>query len=455
MRRALFFLVVLSGFFSSAWARGLDDYIGDWAGNLNVAPGVSLPLVLHVTEAAGEYAASLDSPNQGAFGMAASNIALEDDGAIKLTFGDIGAVYTARLSEDGTAMTGNFAQNGASFDLTLVKDAEPTARIPRPQEPGEDRPYQEEEITFSAEGGPVLSGTFVIPEGKGPFLTVVMLNGSGPQDRDEYLPPFDHKPFLVLADHLARAGIASFRYDDRGMGSSEGSFASSTVNQFAGDAAAALALIEKRLEVRKAGYLGHSEGGVSAALAIGEYGAKPKFVVTLAGPFTNIGDVLIEQAESITLATGGSEAAAKAAMAQQKLFVDAVVNAETPEAACPLIQLYSASVPAAQRNQIMQLCTPYFWSLLRSDPAPHYRAYKGPVLALFGSKDVQVLAEIHAPIAEEIFRKRKGAEVIVFDGKNHLFQSAETGAMTEYGEIEETMSPEVMDRIAEWIADRR
>ena len=452
MRRVLTLFFVVFGLLGAASGQTLDDYVGDWGGDLEVAPSVTLPLIMHVMKEEDGYSATLDSPAQGASGLPASSVSVDETGQLTVVLSSLGASYKGRLNEAGTAIEGTFEQAGQSFPLTLEKGtAADFERQARSQEPQGERPYREIDVTLIGEGGVELAGTLVIPEGEGPFPAVVMITGSGPQDRDEFLPPMNHKPFLVLSDYLARQGIASLRYDDRGAGDSGGSFAQSTIQDFAGDAAAALAFLDARPETSSTGFLGHSEGGVTAGLAIGEKGAPADFIVTLAGPFTQVSQVIVEQIETIGRAQGADEATISSEVTLQLQLTSIVLSAETPEAACAVLDLLIAGAPENQKAQIRQLCTPIFWSLFRVDPAPYYEAYEGPVLALFGGKDVQVAASTHAPIAERILADRAGSEVIIFEDKNHLFQSAETGAMTEYSSIEETMSPVVMSHIAEWI----
>ncbi|MEM9233226.1 MAG: alpha/beta hydrolase [Pseudomonadota bacterium] len=454
MRLLLLIVAMTGSLLSGALAQTLSDYVGDWAGELVITEAAKLPLVLHVEENDGSFSATLDSPAQGAFGIPAADVTLTNDAKLLVTITAIGARYEAALSENGTTLDGTFTQNGQEFSLVLIKDAPVPEREARPQEPGDDRPYNEEEVTFTSADGTTLAGTLVVPDGNGPFPGVVFLTGSGPQDRDETLDSANHKPFLVLSDHLARQGIASLRYDDRGTYASDGDFLNSQLSDFAADAAAALTFLGSAAPLSKAGFVGHSEGGVTAPLAVVENEAQADFIVNIAGPFTKVGDVVVAQIETIGRAAGADESALAASRAVQQQFVDIVLNSDSPEGGCPQIRLLSAGAPEAQRQQALQLCTPYFWSLLRTNAAPLYEQYDGPVLVLFGGKDVQVDADTHAPIARQILKDRSGSEVIVYDDKNHLFQTAKTGAMTEYGEIDETMAPEVMERISDWINAR-
>jgi hypothetical protein len=315
-----------------------------------------------------------------------------------------------------------------------------------------------------------LAGTFIVPPGEGPFPAVLFLSGSGPQDRDEQL--MGHRPFLVLADHLARRGVASLRYDDRGTAGSEGDHMGSTVADFAADAAAALAFLAARPEVdrRAIGILGHSEGGVTGprvAAASGEV----DFLVLLAPPAVPIHRLLLRQGDDVLRLGGAGEELIERAAMNRRAYLDLVRDEELDdeELAATLRERAAAAVAgyspeeraalglddAAVEQSIALATTAWFRSILREDPAAWLRRVDVPVLALFGDKDVQVAAEENAAALRAALAAggNQDLEIEVYPGLNHLFQHADSGGIDEYGKIEETMAPAVLERVATWILE--
>ena len=445
-----------------------DGPVGDWLGRLDVGPAV-LRLGLEVTRGEdGSLAATLDSIDQGAVipvdraRFAGSTLNLEIDA--------IGGSFRGELNTDGSALVGTWTQGGSSRDLTFLRQAEAYS-LNRPQEPEEPFPYGTREVTFpGGDAGVELAGTLAVPAGEGPFPAVVFASGSGPQDRDESL--MGHRPFLVIADHLARHGVASLRYDDRGFGESTGDHFASTVDDFADDLAAALAVLRGQPEVdgSRVGILGHSEGGLSAAKVAAADGPAD-FLVLLAPPGVPLTELLQRQAGDI-YRQGGVDAALveralrrqgeSLALLRQDLPRDELrrrLRARAEEWVASLSDEEKAAMGVTEQTvdqSVRQSTTDWFLSLLREDPAHHLRRVEVPVLALFGGKDIQVDAESNA----EAVRRALDAgddprhEVRVLDGLNHLFQSAETGAVAEYGSIEETISPEVLETVTTWIGER-
>ena len=293
----------------------LESFGGDWSGTLEVA-GQRLPLVLHVDPYA-DVPVTLDSTAQGAFGLEAS-ASVEDD-ALVAAWPDIGATYTATLAKAGDAISGEFAQSGQSFRLRMTRAPAPIGVPDRPQAVMGTPPYPV--VTGSAESAPGtrLAYTLTLLEGAdGPVPGVVLISGSGPQDRDETIA--GHKPFAVLADHLTRAGVAVLRYDDRGTARSTGTFEDATSRDFATDAAAMLAELRREAGARgvmlsEAGLIGHSEGGLVAGLVAAETEAAPDFIVALAAPFVPMGEVLVRQTEDALRARGATEAQTAASVA--------------------------------------------------------------------------------------------------------------------------------------------
>ncbi len=442
---------------------------GEWLGALEVGQA-KLRLGLHVeAKADGGLTAILDSIDQGAK-IPVDTVVFEGR-TLRLTINAARAGYEGTLNADGSALEGKWSQGGRELPL-ILRRLEKAAALNRPQQPKAPFPYASHEVTFSSEAGNVrLAGTLLVPEEAGPFPAVAMVTGSGPQDRDETL--MGHKPFLVIADALARRGIASLRWDDRGVAGSGGSHMGSMVDDFAADARAAVAFLRSRPEVdaKAVGILGHSEGGLTGPMAAV---ADPSvsFLVLLAPPGEPIHSLILRQTRELFRLQGLPGELMERSLAAQAEDLEIVANASLT---ADQIQEKLRARAKVRRDQftaeerallkvdpevieqgIQTAITAWFRSLIRQDPAVYLRKVKVPVLALFGEKDFQVDAKVNA----EALRTALAAggnpdhEVRSFPGLNHLFQHAETGSLSEYGAIEETLSPEVLETIGNWIVTR-
>jgi uncharacterized protein len=441
---------------------------GDWMGSLEVGP-MKFRLVLHIEAGEKEgLTAKLNSVDQDA--LLPVDTTTFAGGTLRLAISGIGATYQGTLKGDG-AVEGTWSQSGRKLPLTFRRLAEPF--VPnRPQNPRGPTPYESREVRlWNASAGIHLAGTLVLPEGSGPFPAVVFVSGSGPQDRDETL--MGHKPFLVIADDLARHGVASLRYDDRGVGGSEGNEMESTIRDFATDAEAGLAFLAEQPKIdRKAiGILGHSEGGLIAPLmASANRGAA--FLVLLAPPGEPVKSLLLRQLRDLLRQGAVADSLVERAMAAQSedfalladdtLGRDDVQRRLRAKAAARRSQFTGAERAllgvdeAAAEQGIRQSITPWFRSLLREDPAVYLRTVRIPVLALFGERDLQVNAEVNAKAVRDALAAAGNAdsEVRILPGLNHLFQHTATGAVADYGTIEETFAPEALQLISGWIEGR-
>ena len=436
----------------SARAQGL---AGDWMGTLDAGP-IKLRLVFHITENEKGLAATFDSPDQNAKGLLVSSVTL-NGAAVKLEMPQIGAVYEGQRAADGARIDGTFTQQGQRMPLALtrVTNAAQMER-PRPQTPVKPYPYREEDVTIdNASAGVRLAGTLTVPQGQGPFTAVVLISGSGPQDRNESL--MGHAPFLVLADYLTRRGIAVLRYDDRGFGKSTGSFGTATTADFAADAEAALTYLGTRAEIapRKIGLIGHSEGGVIAPM-VAARNTQVAFMVLMAGTGVRGDEVLVTQAAAIVESMGAPTATVDQVTVRQRETL-ALVKTETDDAA--LIKKLQDANPGAGAQiagQVRQMRSPWFRYFLDYDPAVALRKVTVPVLAINGEKDRQVIPSQNLPAIRTALAAagNKNVEIVEFASLNHLFQTAKTGAPGEYGDIEETMAPAVLDTIAKWVSQR-
>lgn len=387
--------------------------LGAWSGKLNFG-AMSLTLVLHLEQEDGYVKVSLDSPDQGAKGIPVFKEYLSDDSlAVKVEA--IGMTYRARLKE--RKLDGTFSQNGFSTKLVLTKGV---AEVKRPQMPKSPYPNTMEEVTFFNEkDGATLAGTLTWPVGydknaKKKPVVLLMVSGSGQQNRDEEL--FDHKPFLVIADYLARQGIATLRYDDRATGKSVGGMVkNATTADFSRDAAAGIDFLRDNKAFSKVGILGHSEGG-SIAFMLGAQ-KKVDFIVSLAGPGVKGDTLLVAQGNRILSLSG---------------------------------QPANMTVEKYRQQEAVQQ-TPWLKWFCDYDPSDDIRKTRCPVFALNGDRDCQVLSSLNLEAIRSLLPSSKRNLIKEYPALNHLFQHCTTGLPTEYGQIDETISPEVLGDIAKWI----
>jgi len=441
---------------------------GSYSGPIKT-PGGDLTIVFNIETADGgaTYIATCDSPDQGAFGIPVESVSL-DGNDVTIMIPAVMGKYTGTLDDSGTKITGQWHQSGRSMDCTVALGDKP-AGPKRPQNPEPPFPYDTEDVTFSnAEGGAILAGTLTIPRGDGPFPGVVLVHGSGPNDRDETV--FGHKPFLVLADHLTRQGIAVLRYDKRGIGKSTGDIETATSADFAADAAAALAFLATHDTVAgdKTGLIGHSEGGIIVPHIAAAQPDTVAFIGLLAAPGVPGKELITRQLETILKLSGADEDTLKNALDQQKTMFDIVLNEPDPDKATAKLdaemekrhaalteeekQMPGMSLEAMKLSA-QQVNSPWFRYFLTKDPRVDLVKVTCPVLALWGGKDCQVVPEQNRPEIEKALQAAGNTKVTfkTFPGVNHLFQTAETGLPGEYAQIEETVSPEVLNFISGWI----
>jgi pimeloyl-ACP methyl ester carboxylesterase len=444
---------------------------GHWQGTLKPVPALALRLALEIkTAPEGTYEGVIVSLDQGGVRIPISTFTEGSTGVV-IKIASIGGGFDGKFSVDGSELTGEWQQGGQKLPLTFKRVAQaPTLR--RPQEPQKPYPYEEEEVTVeNSAAGLKLAGTFTHPKGAGPHPAVVLITGSGPQDRDEAI--MGHRPFLVLADHLTRAGIAVLRCDDRGVGKSSGNFAQATHPDFVADALAAVAWLQLRKEIdpRRIGLIGHSEGGIVAPLAAAEKPQDIAFLVLLAGVGVPMDELLVRQGRDIGRVMGASEdMLTKNAAAQRELLPllkEATDTAAAEKLAQEITAKHLAEYTPEQRQamglteatiarQSKMAASPWFRRLLAHDPRPTLLQVKCPVLAVNGENDLQVAAKENLTAIREALTAGGNTRVktVEFPGLNHLFQTSATGAITEYGRIEETISPAVLELVADWIREQ-
>ena len=407
---------------------------GTWSGKLDIQ-GTKISIVFHLEE----ENPTIDSPDIGVKGVPIQ-VTRKDNSNITIEAPSIGATYEGTWKNK--QIVGTFKQWGASLPLTLIPGQE---KLNRPQTPIGPFPYAQEEISFN-NGDAILKGTLVLPKGltrNTPVL--IMVTGSGFQNRDEEI--FEHKPFAVIANALARAGIASLRYDDRGFGESKGDVVNCTTEDFKNDALAGIQLLRSRFE--KVGVIGHSEGGTIALMLAAEN--KADFIVSLAGMVVSGKETLLWQNRfALAAASVPSETIDLYCKALDEVF-DAIINGTT----MPSVSKYNLPDSLAQNlaAATMQLQTPYIRHFLALDSRPVLGNITCPVLALNGTKDMQVEHESNLDALRSGLPESSKNKVETVEGVNHLFQHCKTGMPAEYRDIEETIAPEVLEKMVHWLSD--
>ncbi|MDP3405021.1 MAG: alpha/beta hydrolase [Brevundimonas sp.] len=430
------------------------DLIGRWEGALSIGQ-TSLPLVVRVEPGPGGITAALDSPTQGAVGIPVTDLTVTA-GVVRFAVPSLSGRFEGAVSADGGTWTGIWSQGPGSLPLILNRAesaAEPVAERPaRPQTPVPPFPYGAADVTFRNAGAGIdLTGTLTLPQGTGPFPAAVLLTGSGAQDRDETI--LGHKPFAVWADALTRRGVAVLRYDDRGVGGSGGGGPDETTADFATDAAAAVAFLQDRPEIdpTRIGLVGHSEGGTTALIASAT-GVPAAFIVLIAGPAVTGAEIVTEQVAQIAAAAGATpDQIADARRTQGAVMAAVVENRNDGAAAARAVEAVLTAAgqnPEQARAGIAALSSGWYRYLAAYDPAPALAAVRVPLLAVYGGMDLQVPADQNR---EALARLKPDADIVVLPGLNHLMQTATTGLPSEYGTISETLAPEALATVTDWV----
>ncbi len=453
-------------FFSLSYAdQGVE---GVWLGTLSFS-GTELRVVFKILKTPDDkLTATLDSPDQGAKDIPVEEVVFQN-GHLRLNAKSINGVFEGDMKEDNSTIEGQWQQGGISIPLALKKtDKVPEA--PRPQEPKPPYPYDEREVVYeNKKAGVRLAGTLTLPKSEGPFPSVLLVTGSGPEDRNETV--FGHRPFLVLADYLTRRGIAVLRVDDRGIGKSTGSSANATTEDFAGDVLAGVEYLKslKEINPKQIGLLGHSEGGLIAPMVA----VKTKdvsFIVMMAGTGLTGEQILYLQSALIQKASGTSdEAITRDRKLREQMF--AVVKEEQDSAAIDKklrVVLADALVKMSEKEKqemgyspemvdmtVKQMLSPWLRFFLTYDPKPTLMKVKCPVLAINGEKDLQVPPKENLSAIEQALKVAGNKDYTVKElpRLNHLFQTSSTGSPMEYSKIEETISPTALTIIGDWIEE--
>jgi pimeloyl-ACP methyl ester carboxylesterase len=455
--------------FLQAASQDAKKFVGTWQGKLNV--GVELRLVLHVKlQPDGTLSSTLDSPDQNAFDIP-TDTTIAKGNELGFEMSKLNVSFTGKLTND-TTIDGTFTQGG-DVALVLTRTDVPMKALQRPQTPVAPFPYTSLDVEFDgARTGLHYAGTITIPAGKGPFPAAVMITGSGPQNRDEEI--LLHKPFAVIADHLARNGYIVLRVDDRGIGKTSGNFQKATSMDFAADVEAALDYLLSRPETdkKRTGLIGHSEGGMIAPI-VASRRKDVDFIILLAGIGEKTIDLMIEQNAAILKTAGIDNDAVSLYIPVYRDIVNAIIAAPDSVAARTAAdQKLEAWVATANKVAVHQLgldqeeerekyigsmtsavYTPWFRYFITFDPRPYLEKLSCKVLALNGSRDIQVVSSSNLASIEAALKKSRSKKYNVQEipGLNHLFQTCNTCNLAEYGQLEQTISPVVLDIVTGWL----
>jgi hypothetical protein len=434
---------------------------GQWQGKITL-PGAGLEILVTLTQQDGAWSGTIDVPAQGAADIPLHDITIAGDAVtFEMLSGPQLATFDGQVQPDGS-ISGAFSQSGfvGTFELA-----------PRPSVP-----YVEEEVTFQ-NGGITLAGTLTLPEGDGPFPALILLSGSGQQDRDESLSLAPgYRPLREIADTLTRQGIAALRYDDRGVGgSSAGDLAAVTSVDFADDAEAALRFLQGRTDIdtQQIGFLGHSEGGILAPM-VAARNPDVAFVISMAGSAVDGYNVVLKQVERLALARGENPASAAAAVAQQAAILDLVKSQDWTALEAAMNQLAQTQIAALTEEQkaamgdvdsvvqgqlaaqMQGLRSPWYQFFLSHDPAQDWAQVSAPVLGIFGGNDTQVDAEQNSTALQAALERTGNTDVTIqiLPTANHLFQDAATGGVDEYAALPPQLMPEFLEAISQWLVAR-
>ncbi|HEY4001287.1 MAG TPA: alpha/beta fold hydrolase [Candidatus Xenobia bacterium] len=422
---------------------------GTWLGHLTVN-GQSIRILFNLVPASEGWKGTMDSPDQLAGSLPLSQVEVHGrDARLALAISDLH--YVGTLAEDGSHASGTLTQNGKSVHVDLVR-SDPLTAPTRPQDPRGPFPYEERPVVIPGPGGNQLAGTLTVPRDHRPAPAVLLIAGSGPHDRDETI--FGHHPFWVLADRLSRDGWAVLRVDKRGCGHSTGDYQSATTHDFAADALAEYRFLLSQPDVdsHHVGLIGHSEGGMIAPL-VASHDQTVSFVVLMAGPGVPLDQLMLKQQDALMRAENVPAALRQDRLARYRRWYDVIKASKSREAAHrALLKAYPID-----QAEIEQVVTPWFYDFVRYDPAPALRDTQCPILALDGTLDLQVDADMNLKgIADTLTAAHhKNFKIEKLPGLNHLFQTATTGDVSEYGKLQETLSPVFLSKIETWMDSLR
>jgi uncharacterized protein len=443
------------------------DLSGIWTGKLSLPNTIKLTIVFNLQkDSTDNYTATLDSPDQGAKGIPTESVTIKED-SILIKVPVITGSFEGKIFADSLKIDGKWKQSGMNLDLTIYK-VDKVEEVKRPQEPKEPFPYKVEDVNFENKIANIsLAGTLTMPQEGEKLPAVILISGSGGQNRNEEL--LGHKPFLVIADYLTQNGFAVLRYDDRGIAESKGNYSTATTEDFAADALSAVEFLKTRNEINHSmiGMIGHSEGGMIAPMAAVQ-SDDVAFIVLMAGIGIPGDSILYLQGELIQRAGGTNEKEIReTARVQRKIFQiikeindDEILKSKIKEIFWEEYTLLSdedkskMGDPEVYLNtQMKTITSPWFKYFVKYDPVPVLEKVKCPLLAINGENDLQVPPKENLSAIEDALKRGRNNnyETKMLPGLNHLFQTSKTGAISEYGQIEETISPIALQTMLNWL----
>lgn len=467
---SLIFMSINESIASESAAAKTDpqSIMGDWNGVLELGAGMTMPLVFRFKQAEqNALSGTMESPSQSTKQIEFDHVTVSNDGDVSAKIEKLSAEFKGRFNKETGKLAGSWMQRGASISLSMARGA--YAAPQRPQEPKPPFPYQSQNITFK-NGDITLEGTLTLPENdssKKGFPSVILLHGSGPHDRDETI--FNHKPFLVIADHLTRNGIAVLRYDKRGCVKSTGTYKASNSADFASDGIAAINYLKSRPEIdpKRIGLIGHSEGGVLAPMIGAKNPDDVRFMILLAGSAINGEKILLSQIRDLGGGVSTPESTKKDLELASKTYAIIKAEPDNEKAQAKIMQMRKDMgvdkeiADAAERKErddnvkvsIEMITGPWYRFFLTYEPSTDLSKVKCPVLAINGDKDVQVAADENLPVIKASLESggNKNIRIEKLSNINHLMQTSATGQPNEYSKIEETVSPKVLQIITDWI----
>lgn len=450
--KAIFTVIMFTIFSHTAISQNIS---GNWVGELATPKG-KLELSFIIIKVGGKYQTSMDIPMQGLKGAIAESTLLTGT-TLKISFTSLNLEYTGSVNEAGE-IVGNFFKGNSQLPLNLKQGQ---ILLMRPQEPKPPFNYLSQNISFMTSDNLKLEGTLTLPKTGGNFPIVIIVSGSGPQNRDGDM--FGHKPYFVIADYLTNNGIGVLRFDERGVDKSEGNFEIATIDILASDVSSAVQYLKSRkdLKIKKIGLIGHSIGGIVAP-KVASMDKSINFIVLMAAPAVNGNELMLLQKATLEKSMGLDDSQIAQGQNLVKGAYDIIINSNLQSSILKdslnsfYTNKYGKIIPQNQRESIVnQITTNEVLSLIRSKPSMYLKKIQCPVLALNGDKDFQVPSKYNLPLIKMIIEKNGNRNVttIEMEKLNHLFQECKTGMLSEYSQIEQTIAPNLLETVTKWIIE--
>ncbi len=462
MKKLIFTIQIVCMFlFNPGGSFAQSKITGDWEGLLDIG-AKKIKLVIHLKGEGSEIKTLLDSPEQGVVNLPLSETRISSDSLI-ITDKKMGLAIKGRHLKETDSISASFIQRGAAINILFGRSKITGFILNRPQTPKPPFPYIIEEVKFEnpSAGGIKLAGTLTIPKDVKNPPAVILISGSGAQNRNE--KGFDHEPFLILSDYLSRNGIAVLRYDDRGVAESEGDFSTATSYDFSTDAEAAFNYLSKRndINIKNIGLLGHSEGGMIAPMTASR-NENVAFVISLAGPAVPIDLLMIKQIYDLASSENRNKEDINKTLEMNKEVFEVIKKEGDTETLQKMIREilvkynFSNGDVNSHNAFVKRVTSPWFKYFICYNPAPALEKISCPFLAINGTLDKQVNADMNLGAMEKIFKRKNSQDFTLnyLQGLNHAFQEAKTGDVAEYRMIEQTMSNKALETIVKWIKER-